>query len=408
MNWVMRYFPIFAYFIALMIPLIDLQTFWDISGEKFNEDSRLWQYISLVLIMSIAIFLRDRRLFKINQTGLMHSVPFVAWAFLSSLWSISPLQSFLNALLLVGFGWFFSILWTLNDREFKRYCFFSIIGIIAGLIILFARLPINGRTLGYISPTLIGHYSFAVAVLSMLWGKYRKSLAIFSLFVIIFSQSRNVAIEYLLFYTIYFSHKIIVGNARSRSGMITLVGGIYAIAVGIYLFALSSFIEAVSSVVGVDTQSRLGDDFTGRGEIWDEAFKLIENSPFVGFGFRTRGNADLDYITDTLNAHSGVLNIILDTGFIGLVFFLLAYAYAIGRSYSAVSDEGFERRRVAAALLTAVIPVLFIEPTYISFGSPVSYLAILAISFGYVDFVRDISKAKSAKRRRQLQQIRVG
>lgn len=66
----------------------------------------------------------------------------------------------------------------------------------------------------------------------------------------------------------------------------------------------------------------LGKDltFSGRTQIWNAAFKLIVTNPIVGYGSTASRN-----IVFGISAHNIILQIILESGFVGLFLFLLIF-----------------------------------------------------------------------------------
>jgi O-antigen ligase len=145
-------------------------------------------------------------------------------------------------------------------------------------------------------------------------------------------------------------------------------------------------IESVSKVLNVTSSSRLGSDYTGRADVWQVAASKIAGKPLQGYGFRTRETADLTYITDTINGHSGVLNILLDVGYIGLALFAVWYVYAFWQAIDPRPHPLAPQKIVIASFLVGNVAILALEPNYISFANPTAFVTLLALSFPLVNF----------------------
>lgn len=389
-----RTLPFALYFIGLMYPIFKLQTYWDQFSDEYAQAGKIGQGLALAFMGVMILMMLRRRFYRIHPPAVMYTIPFVIWATLSLFWSIEPSQTGLSLILLIVYGTFCTMFWAQPTIDLYRMSRTGIFGIYLGFAALAAVLPIQDRTLGYAPPNLLAHYAMCGLFLTMLSGKNKIPMAVVTVAIVIATQARTVAIELLLFGTLYYMHDLIIRRMRSPAMLAVFVVGVTGIGYLLYSVALGAVIGAVSSATGVTTGSRLGSDFTGRGEIWEQGLKLIEASPYVGYGFRTRGTANLEYITDTLNAHSGLLNTILDNGFIGLALFVFAYGHALLAAFSPVNDAAVEYRRIVASLLIANVSVYLIEPNYISFAHPTSLMTILCVTFSFVDFRRARRKRK--------------
>lgn len=119
--------------------------------------------------------------------------------------------------------------------------------------------------------------------------------------------------------------------------------------------------------------------FTGRTEIWDEAIREIEGSPFLGLG----GDSAVSVNGEVKALHSHWLFVAHEGGLIGLVLQVLAYGAAI----SALSR--IRRLRVAGLLAAGVIVVLIGAIVEIQTYFPFVYgLLALAMTLG-----RDVQEA---------------
>jgi O-antigen ligase len=112
-----------------------------------------------------------------------------------------------------------------------------------------------------------------------------------------------------------------------------------ALAVGIPVGML--MVELNDTTLAGTLQFLFGDaTFTGRTDIWEFAWSRIVERPVTGHGFNGfwgAGDASgalstgSDFLASILQGHNGYLDILLETGFVGLVLFLLLLAVVLVR-----------------------------------------------------------------------------
>jgi len=112
-------------------------------------------------------------------------------------------------------------------------------------------------------------------------------------------------------------HRIILG-ANSLTIITILIFGLGAL----QPFMGGSFVKDIASNFGRDVT------LTGRTEIWASLLPDLMRQPFFGHGFASFWTPMTEKIHDIGEAHSGYLEVMLDTGFLGLILlaiFLISY-----------------------------------------------------------------------------------
>lgn len=72
--------------------------------------------------------------------------------------------------------------------------------------------------------------------------------------------------------------------------------------------------------------------FTGRTTFWDMAYLQIAHSPFLGYG-SAPGMGHLLYLGKYWYAHNGILELLLETGMIGLILYIALFVLAASKLY---------------------------------------------------------------------------
>ena len=238
-----------------------------------------------------------------------------------------------------------------------------------------------------------------ILVLFMLSGRYRFPAAMISVLIIFVVQARTVFIGLAVFWLVWIYLNQTLKVISSRLNIVILAGSLGSLFAMFYFLADINVVELVSGFLKVTTSSRLGSDFTGRADVWQVAYSKISAKPFTGYGFKTRELADLTYITDAINAHSGILNVALDLGLVGVALFFIWYAYAFWQAIELGPHPFAQEKMTIAAFLAGNLAMLAVEPNYISFAHPTAFLTLLSLSFPLVDF--KLGKAAVPRRKRR-------
>lgn len=375
-----RLLPFAGYFFGLVIPLYALRDYWAQFSAEAERAILTGQVIALASIM-LLLFANMRKVVRpFNYANARFAIPFVVWCLASTLWSISPDTTAVNNILFLLYITTLTVVWRLPVDDVRRLALLGAGTVILTMAPLPIFLPIGDRTLGGIQANLIGSYGFLILILFMLHGRWKFLPGCVSLILIYFAQARTIFVGMCCFWATWIFLYNYRHAMKNRLNIVVLFAMIFMIIGSIYYYFRSNLIEIVSNALNVTSSSRLGSDFTGRGDVWQVAAAKISRNPLKGYGFRTRETADLSYITDALNAHSGMLNILLDVGYIGLAFLALWYLFALWQALDTRPHRFEQQRIVIAAFLVGNVPILIAEPNYISFGSPTSFLTLLALA----------------------------
>ncbi|MCB2167356.1 MAG: O-antigen ligase family protein [Deltaproteobacteria bacterium] len=92
-------------------------------------------------------------------------------------------------------------------------------------------------------------------------------------------------------------------------------------------------------LIGIDLSLILGRDesLTGRDEIWRRLIPYATNHFFLGHGYGGFWTSEIRELTDA-HAHNGYLDIVLNTGFLGLLLFWNFLMSCIKKSYIAIKN----------------------------------------------------------------------
>ena len=137
---------------------------------------------------------------------------------------------------------------------------------------------------------------------------------------------------------------------------------IYNIGVGLYLWDF----ESVTTLLFGDPT------LTQRTDIWQFALKMIERRPWMGFGYEVFWGVNFespnvreapDFIKKLHSAHNGYIDLLIHTGWIGFMIFLmlaLTILHAIGRALRHSMLLGF----CLLSLLMFCLAYNFLESTF--------------------------------------------
>lgn len=108
-----------------------------------------------------------------------------------------------------------------------------------------------------------------------------------------------------------------------------LLGAIILIGIGIVFFRVQYLFSFI-------IENLLGKSLTlsNRTAIWDRAFSLILNSPMIGYGSGT-----LETVIGDRNAHCYFLQIIIQTGIIGLLCYIVIFYNALKRCWQRINTD---------------------------------------------------------------------
>ena len=145
---------------------------------------------------------------------------------------------------------------------------------------------------------------------------FRVTCIVAAIACLIFAHSATSWIAICVLCVFYFTIRTVPVSANT---LLLIIFGISALAFLVFFF----FRDDLVVLVGRDAT------LTGRTEIWPIVLDAIEQSPLIGFGYYA---ATFDFIGPILaaatrmhSAHNGYLDVMLGTGFVGLVLLLTLY-----------------------------------------------------------------------------------
>ena len=165
--------------------------------------------------------------------------------------------------------------------------------------------------LGEMNANGVGRFSLVVIIISGLWFFYKKDiiryawlgLCLLGVFMLMFTQSRTA----------------LLGLAVASVLFVVILGFRW------YYSLMGPFIAAILWIAGYQERARgqvnLLLNLSGRESTWGEAFQLIGQSPFLGWGFHSDR-----IMLESQHIHNSYLHATIQSGILGLLFFILAVA----------------------------------------------------------------------------------
>ena len=391
-NKLVDFIPAFglSIYIALMlIPLAQLRYF---EAQLTYDAPRVFQVGSVLsfVVLSSSFFVLKRSAYRaVSLSALIFVAAFIIYIILTSPSSIYPNRSFLYAGVTTFFFAGCYYFWRQSNFQIELSFKMVFIAIVACFVYLLISLPLRERTLGWISPNLLAHVGLMSIISGLIVSGRIKLVAIlFGVGLIVFSQSRTVFVALAVFFASYVSINYLV-NSYKRFIYISIILTLVAPVTPLISSGLVSAVSSVSSVIlGVDDANRVsGSGLSGRSAYWENAVYVISERPLIGHGFRTRQSLDYSEAS-AVNAHSGFLNLVLDTGILGAIIFAALYVVAANRAallYFSLRlcNDSIQKRisSVALSFLIAYLPIFIVEPNYINLSHPTSMLFTLFIMY---------------------------
>lgn len=368
-----------ASFYALTIAALT-QSF-SVYGQERSSLTVAMQYFGVASLICISIYNNRMRVFSVNanHVSLLLFILFV-YILISSFWSISPSTTIVYSLVYVAMSVALGLEFSREEVSFIGSSRLLSWVLVAFLLLLPISLGVTDRSFGFVSPNLIASFSFALVFFSLfrvdIWSIGMNVLAVLLVF---FSEGRTLLVAIAIFYFFYYSLPLVRSAASAVIFWIFL--SLSAVIFFVYFEAIGPvFVKTVSGALGIEQESRLDLSFTGRVEHWEQGLRVFWMRPIEGFGFATRTFAGLSDMDLSVNAHSGVINSLLDLGVVGAsliwLIVLLSLVANIVNFYRSRSNFF----RCCASFLISYTVVLAIEPNYISVSHPLSVIFIGIVS----------------------------
>jgi len=287
-------------YIVILLGIVTASILWSI-----NSEITISRCIAIVGTSLFGIYLASRYTLK-------EQVVLLGWTF-----TVITLLSLLFIVALPKFG----IMGAIHAGAFRGiYTHKNVLGRIMIMSIIVNLLRINldkNRSIIY--------FTLSLSMILLLFC--RSSAALLNFF--------NVIMIFLIFRTWRWRYEMMIPFSI---GMITLMF------CGVILFNENSAI--LFRAIGKDAS------LTGRTELWPIILNMIWNRPLFGYGYGAFW-VDTDNVTNVWfmagweapNAHNGILDLCLNAGLIGIIFFMLSLWKTLRKSFVllrySTSSEGF-------------------------------------------------------------------
>jgi hypothetical protein len=135
--------------------------------------------------------------------------------------------------------------------------------------------------------------------------------------------------------------------------------------------------DTLQSFVAWNEVGRDVADLSGRVYLWDEALRLLEENPMLGYGFRTS--------MELINSHNAYLNLATEVGIPATFMFVFLVLYEAVRKVrlglrGEISDPAIrDETRTTAAIICAVLVNAIVEVHLVNVGFPLPLLFIIAL-----------------------------
>ncbi|MCU0523787.1 MAG: O-antigen ligase family protein [Elainella sp. Prado103] len=354
LNIAERVFTIFALLMYSGGPLVVILSGGRSEGQAgIPLDFALVRQLFLLIYLITCCFLLPhwkRALYLLVKEKLL--LVLLAWVVLSIFWSADPSLTINRSIALIGTTLFGIYLATRYSLKEQLHLLAWMFGLAILLSILFAvGLPRYGIMGGTHAGTWRGIYTHkntlgsmmafsAIVFLLRAVGAKRRLLwlgMVFSFLLLLLSRSTSPLSHLILLVPTFFIFRTLRWRYRSRTfilSLITVVG--FSVLSLVILYA-----ESLVRLVGKDLT------FTGRSRIWSYAWDMIQERPWLGYGYSSQWSSlgsETGFIWRVVgweapNSHNGFLELWLGLGFIGLSIFALQFFCGLFRAVSLISQS---------------------------------------------------------------------
>jgi exopolysaccharide production protein ExoQ len=328
-NW-LHYCYIFLTFWALLPMLIngpsDLRDFVENRSQLLNIIYLLASFIY------VFIFIKDLRINKKHFLAILYPTLLTILAFISAFWSTDPTRSFI-----IGFFLFTQIIAILCILKTMGYeDFFEALSKLAFItcilsLIFIIIIPSYGK-MTYVFP---GAWQ-GVFIHKNVLGRF--AVFSFSLALILISYRKTIYSYFFL--TISTILIVGCGSATALLGLFLMIITFvslkniklfYAMLLGSFLIIGFSFFYIDQIIILLSSNFDKSITLSGRTILWEQVLININNKPLLGYGVGAFWNTqDAENIRLILgwfvpHAHNGILEIMLQLGWIGGILFLVCF-----------------------------------------------------------------------------------
>ena len=301
------------------------------SGDKFTQISNL-----LLIVASVSLFVKGFRRINPIRRGATIALCLAGLLICSSAWSMVPALSLRqNLLYLSGVLSAIGIVSSFEgDDIMDLVARISFLAAILSLVLLVVSpatvTTVEGDFRGIFSQKNSLGAAMTMGALATLHslsaGKRSRISSIVFLIFILFAAIKSASSTSTLTIFIFITTGFIIWLIQKGSGA-RIVGIFGAIVIFLLaVFAASSW-GSILELLGKDPT------LTGRTDLWALVMPNIFQKPFLGWGymaFWSTGNPAAMQISDALGwvvpqAHNGILEMLLNVGLVGTVFFLLVW-----------------------------------------------------------------------------------
>jgi len=378
--------PMFALLTNAFVSVIFLPD----SGDGIQENKVL-QYILIAMYFFMVVDMIRRNLFLrlISDAGTPAFLLSIL-AIVSSMWSFNPAFVFQKSIALTLTTIFGAYLaYSYSIQEFCRIFGIALTFVVVSSAIFIVFLPGFGIDQGDVhtgtwrgvfpqkqvfAQVLVFYMTF-LFVFKNGFTKYWRWLVLSSLICLFFTRSATAMIALVFMFLILLLMRL--KDRLDRRVLPILI---------LPLFLLLSVFLLEGMVYIFDA---LGKDVTlsGRTFLWDIAWESIKEKPILGYGFSAYWHEFSDRIFIYLgyyavNAHFSLIDIVLDFGFVGLVFLVSLFSLVMKFAYAKIDIDEYK------FVFLFFMMVLFFSTAASIFPNPNNYVWVFIVASYF--YLRDV------------------
>jgi len=332
--------------------------------------------IALIWLLPLALFAKGSRflmapVFYEQSYLFMLVIIFLATIIFTSPLSLDPATSFQYSLVTVAGLILCGGVWSLiQGQEVKILAAFSLSGTTI-LALIYHFTYISGSRFGTIrNPNGIGLILLGLALSSFgLKSKIATVSVITVCFVMILATgSRSALIGTCIALIAY----AVIGSFKRLDSVVLLL--VISIVAGAVIYYHQDEVKGwTGSALSLEDRNRgTGSGYSGRLDLWRDAYELWLTSPVFGVGYRAHEFADA-FSARSLSSHNGYLSTLAETGIVGAIPLFLLYLSG-GYRLAKRAIRGCIVSRIGFGMLVGYLFVAVFERYLINFGTPTSIL----------------------------------